>query len=78
VTCERSSLAKGRLTASKPALTWVLAQGEDIVPIPGTKRRKYLEQNAEGINILLTEEELRNCFGRSRLPLLVPIGKKYR
>lgn len=41
------------------ALAWVLAQGADIVPIPGTKRRKYLEENAESVKIELTADELR-------------------
>jgi aryl-alcohol dehydrogenase-like predicted oxidoreductase len=40
------------------ALAWVLAQGEDIVPIPGTKRRTYLEQNAAAVEIELTAEDL--------------------
>lgn len=40
------------------ALAWVLAQGEDIVPIPGTKRRKYLEENVAALDIALTEEDL--------------------
>jgi aryl-alcohol dehydrogenase-like predicted oxidoreductase len=40
------------------ALAWVLAQGEDIVPIPGTKRRAYLEQNAASVDVELTEEDL--------------------
>ena len=44
---------------SQLALAWVLAQGEDIVPIPGTKRRKYLEENVGAINIQLTPEDLR-------------------
>lgn len=46
------------ITASQLALAWVLAQGQDIVPIPGTKRRKYLEQNAEAANIILSQEDL--------------------
>jgi aryl-alcohol dehydrogenase-like predicted oxidoreductase len=46
-------------TASQLALAWVLAQGEDIVPIPGTKRRKYLEDNVAALNVRLTKEELR-------------------
>jgi len=41
------------------ALAWVLAQGDDIVPIPGTKRRKYLEDNVGAVNIELTAEDLR-------------------
>ncbi len=46
------------ITASQLALAWVLAQGQDIVPIPGTKRRKYIEQNAEAAEIILSQEEL--------------------
>jgi aryl-alcohol dehydrogenase-like predicted oxidoreductase len=41
------------------ALAWVLAQDENIVPIPGTKRRKYLEQNVAGLNVKLSEHDLR-------------------
>jgi aryl-alcohol dehydrogenase-like predicted oxidoreductase len=44
---------------SQLALAWVLAQGEDIVPIPGTKRRKYLEENVAAVDIQLTPEDLR-------------------
>jgi aryl-alcohol dehydrogenase-like predicted oxidoreductase len=40
------------------ALAWVLAQGEDIVPIPGTKRRTYLEQNAGAVDVELTADDL--------------------
>ena len=40
-------------------LAWVLSQGDDIIPIPGTKRRKYLEQNAAAANITLTPGELK-------------------
>jgi aryl-alcohol dehydrogenase-like predicted oxidoreductase len=46
------------VTASQLALAWVLAQGQDIVPIPGTKRVKYLEQNAAAVDIILSQEEL--------------------
>ncbi len=44
---------------SQLALAWVLAQGNDIVPIPGTKRRKYLEENAAAADLKLTEHDLR-------------------
>jgi aryl-alcohol dehydrogenase-like predicted oxidoreductase len=44
---------------SQIALAWVLAQGEDIVPIPGTKRRKYLEENAAAVDLKLSEDELK-------------------
>jgi aryl-alcohol dehydrogenase-like predicted oxidoreductase len=45
-------------TASQLALAWVLAQGDDVVPIPGTKRRKYLEENAVASEIALTAADL--------------------
>ncbi len=44
---------------SQLALAWVLAQDRNIVPIPGTKRRKYLEENVTAIDVKLTEEDLR-------------------
>jgi aryl-alcohol dehydrogenase-like predicted oxidoreductase len=40
------------------ALAWVLAQGDDVVPIPGTKRRTYLEQNVSALEIELSSEDL--------------------
>jgi aryl-alcohol dehydrogenase-like predicted oxidoreductase len=46
-------------TAAQLALAWVLSRGEDVVPIPGTKRRTYLEQNAAASDVELTEDELR-------------------
>lgn len=49
--------AKG-VTPSQLALAWLLAQGDDIVPIPGTKRRKYLEENVGATEITLTPDEL--------------------
>jgi aryl-alcohol dehydrogenase-like predicted oxidoreductase len=45
-------------TASQLALAWVMAQGDDIVPIPGTKRRKYLEENVAAADIRLTPADL--------------------
>ncbi len=47
-----------RCTASQLALAWVLAQGTDIIPIPGTKRRKYLEENVATLQINLSPEDL--------------------
>jgi aryl-alcohol dehydrogenase-like predicted oxidoreductase len=46
------------VTPAQLALAWVLAQGEDLVPIPGTKRRKYLEENAAAADIELSDEDL--------------------
>ncbi|MGH7410341.1 MAG: aldo/keto reductase [Candidatus Methylomirabilis sp.] len=46
-------------TPAQLALAWVLAQGEDVVPIPGTKRRKYLEENLAALVVTFTREDLR-------------------
>ena len=46
------------VTPGQLALAWLLAQGDDIVPIPGTKRRKYLEENVAAVEITLTEAEI--------------------
>ncbi len=56
------------VTAAQLALAWVLAQGEDIVPIPGTKRRTWLDQNIEAVDIRLGDEEL------ERLDQILPPG----
>ena len=55
-------------TPGQLALAWVLHQGEDIVPIPGTKRRSYLEENVAATEISLSEEDLR------RLDEAAPVG----
>jgi aryl-alcohol dehydrogenase-like predicted oxidoreductase len=62
-------------TASQLALAWVLAQGEDIVPIPGTKRRKYLEENLAALEIELTPDDLRRIAEVS--PRGVAAGTRY-
>jgi aryl-alcohol dehydrogenase-like predicted oxidoreductase len=54
---EEIAAEKG-ITPAQLALAWVLAQGEDIVPIPGTKRRTYLEQNAAAVDVELSDEDL--------------------
>ena len=57
----RSSTSSRAKPASRPAqlvLAWVLAQGEDVIPIPGTKRVKYLEENAAAAEVRLTPEQL--------------------
>ena len=46
-------------TPGQLALAWVLAQGDDLVPIPGTKRRTYLEQNAQAVDVELTPDDLK-------------------
>jgi len=47
-----------RCTPAQLALAWVLAKGQDIVPIPGTKRRKYLQENVGALDVDLTSEDL--------------------
>ena len=50
--------AKKSCTTSQLALAWVMAQGEHVFPIPGTKRMKYLEENVGALNVKFTKEEL--------------------
>lgn len=54
----REMATQKKCTPSQLALAWLLAQGEDIVPIPGTKRRAYLEENMGALGITLTENDL--------------------
>jgi len=57
--------AQQGITAGQLALAWVLAQGDDIVPIPGTKRRKYMEENAAAVEVSLPPnlvENLKDIF----------------
>jgi aryl-alcohol dehydrogenase-like predicted oxidoreductase len=62
-------------TPGQLALAWLLHRGEDIVPIPGTKRRKYLEENAAAADITLTEEDLRRI--EEAMPRGSVAGKRY-
>lgn len=55
---ERIAAAKGA-TPTQIALAWLLAQGEDVVPIPGTKRRRYLEENCAAVSVKLSAEEVK-------------------
>lgn len=63
------------VTASQLALAWVLAQGDDIVTIPGTKRRSYLEQNLGALEVKLTEEDLIRI--NDAFPLDAAAGTRY-
>ena len=60
--------AEKGVTAAQLALAWVLAKGRDIVPIPGTKRRRYLEQNVEAATLRLSDEDV------ARLDEAIPVG----
>jgi aryl-alcohol dehydrogenase-like predicted oxidoreductase len=67
--------AARQCTAAQVVLAWVHAQGEDIVPIPGTKRRSYLEANAAAYDIRLTQEEIATLAGA--FPFGVAAGTRY-
>jgi aryl-alcohol dehydrogenase-like predicted oxidoreductase len=63
------------VTAGQLALAWVMAQGLDIVPIPGTKRRKYLEENAAAADLSLSEDDLREL--QAAMPSSEIAGERY-
>lgn len=63
------------VTASQLALAWVLAQGDDMVPIPGTRRIVNLEENVAAVDITLTEQELANIDKAA--PVGVAMGERY-
>jgi aryl-alcohol dehydrogenase-like predicted oxidoreductase len=62
-------------TPSQLALAWVLAKGENIVPIPGTKRRKYLDENAAALEVSLSPEEVRALD--EAIPPGITAGERY-
>ena len=67
---DRKGVKSGQL-----ALAWVLAQGEDVIPIPGTKRREYLEENAASAEIKLTATEIAEL--EAAIPLEEITGARY-
>jgi len=71
---ERLAREKG-CTPAQLALAWVLAQGEDIVPIPGTKRRPYLEENVSALSVHLSDDD------KARIDRILPpgaaVGQRY-
>jgi aryl-alcohol dehydrogenase-like predicted oxidoreductase len=60
--------AEQNCTPGQLALAWILAQGRDVVPIPGTKRRRYLEENIDATGLTLSEEDL------ARIDEVAPVG----
>jgi len=62
-------------TPAQTALAWVLAQGEDIIPIPGTKHTRYLEENVGALKVSLTPEQLARLD--AAFPLGVTVGARY-
>jgi aryl-alcohol dehydrogenase-like predicted oxidoreductase len=71
---KQMAAAKG-CAPSQLALAWVLAQGEDIVTIPGTKRRKYLDENLDAMEVKLTPEDLKQIDQVA--PRGVAVGDRY-
>lgn len=69
IACEKNA------TSAQIALAWLLAQGEDIVPIPGTKRRDYLEQNLHALELPLTQEDRRRI--EQAFPCGAASGERY-
>lgn len=67
--------AEKRCTPAQLALAWVLAQGTDVVPIPGTKKVQYLQENIQATSVKLTPEEIRR-IGES-LPKGIAAGERY-
>jgi aryl-alcohol dehydrogenase-like predicted oxidoreductase len=61
--------ARKGVTAGQLALAWVMAKGQDVVPIPGTKRRKYLEENAAAVDIRLSPAEI------TEIEMAVPVDQ---
>jgi aryl-alcohol dehydrogenase-like predicted oxidoreductase len=65
--------AEKGVTPAQLAIAWVLSQGDDLVPIPGTKRRTYLEQNAGAVDVELAQDDL----ARIEAELPAPAGDRY-
>jgi len=63
------------ITPAQLALAWVLAQGEDMLPIPGTKRVRYLEENMAAVFVTLTASDLKNIA--ERLSEIDIVGERY-
>ncbi len=71
-----SSIAQQRgATMAQVALAWLLSRGDDIVPIPGTKRRRYLEENAQAVDIALTPAEI--ALLEQSFPPSIAAGLRY-
>ncbi|MEV4600127.1 aldo/keto reductase [Amycolatopsis sp. NPDC049253] len=71
----RALAEKKGVTAGQLALAWVQAQGEDVAPIPGTKRRKYLEENVAAVALELSEEDIRAI--ETAVPAAEVAGPRY-
>ena len=68
----RAVARSGEATPGQVALAWLLRQGDDVVPIPGTKRTRYLEENVAAVDVELTDDDL------ARLDAIRPAGDRSR
>jgi aryl-alcohol dehydrogenase-like predicted oxidoreductase len=75
VTDLRALAAEKNCTAAQLCLAWVMAQGDDVVPIPGTKRRTYLQENVQACGVELTPDDLVRIY--SIAPPGVAAGSRY-
>ena len=67
--------ARLNVTVAQLALAWVLAQGADVVPIPGTKRRRWLRENAAALDVELSDQDLAEI--RAAVPIGEVVGDRY-
>jgi len=74
-TAVKELAAEKGITPAQLALTWVLAQGKDLVPIPGTKRVRYLEENMGALNVTLSPADLKRI--EARLARIEIVGERY-
>src|SRR5215469_12024035 len=75
VSAVKELAAEKCITPAQLALAWLLAQGEDLVPIPGTKRVRYLEENMGALHVTLAESNLKNIA--DRLKEIDVVGERY-
>jgi aryl-alcohol dehydrogenase-like predicted oxidoreductase len=74
-TAVRELAGEKGVTPAQLALAWVLAQGKDLVPIPGTKRVRYLEENMAALNVNLSQSDLKHI--EARLAQIEIVGERY-
>jgi aryl-alcohol dehydrogenase-like predicted oxidoreductase len=74
-TAVKELAAEKSITPAQLALAWVLAQGKDLVPIPGTKRIRYLEENMGALNVTLSPSDLKRI--EARLAQIEVVGERY-
>jgi aryl-alcohol dehydrogenase-like predicted oxidoreductase len=67
--------AKKGVTPGQLSLAWILAQGDDFIPIPGTKKIKYLEENVKAVDVRLTKDEIAQV--RKAIENIEIVGDRY-